>query len=72
MAMAEEPGESETGQGDFEVALACFAVRVFDGPCRIRTYNQRIMLTTTAFAALRSVEPEFVVWTIPSLYVSAV
>src|SRR5262245_46606638 len=23
-----------------------------DGPCRIRTYNQRIMLTTTAFAAL--------------------
>jgi hypothetical protein len=23
-----------------------------DGPCRIRTYNQRIMHTTTAFAAL--------------------
>jgi hypothetical protein len=44
-----------------------------DGPCRIRTYNQRIMLTTTAFAALLTgVESEFVVRTIPSLYVSAV
>ncbi len=43
-----------------------------DGPCRIRTYNQRIMLTTTAFAALLTeVESEFVVWTISSLYVSA-
>lgn len=30
-----------------------FDPRSVDGPCRIRTYNQRIMLTTTAFAALR-------------------
>ena len=43
-----------------------------DGPCRIRTYNQRIMLTTTAFAApLTLLGSEFVVWTISSLYVSA-
>ena len=38
------------------------------GTARTRTENQGIMRTTTAFAA----PFEFVVWTIPSLYVSAV
>lgn len=48
------------------------ALKKIGGPCRIRTYNQQIMLTATAFAALRWGRSEFVVWTISSLYVSAI
>src|SRR5262245_48035267 len=38
-----------------------------DGPCRIRTYNQRIMLTTTAFAALLT-RPNQSLWSGLSLH----
>lgn len=42
--------------------------------CRIRTYNQRIMLTRYGFrrAPLALQQSEFVVWTFSSLYASAI
>lgn len=46
----------------------CDAEGGFSGTARTRTENQGIMLTTSTFAAPFG----FVVWTIPSLYVSAV